>query len=104
MLGALQRSLGVFFFSAIVISSAFAQAPSKKLLLRGRILDTNRAVIANADIWASGEGHSPASTATNWAGEFSLALEPGEYSLRVMADGFAEANQKVSLADTSPSQ
>src|SRR6185312_15194750 len=61
--------------------------------LRGRVLDPNRAAISGVKVTASRTGRDDsASTTTNASGEFSLLLEPGEYTLRCSAEGFAEAS------------
>ena len=101
MLAVLQRSLWVALFSALSIPFISAQVPTKKPLLRGRVVDPNRAAIPGADVWASCEGHAPAPAVTDRDGEFSLALEPGNYHVRVIADGFSEVAQTVSLANTT---
>jgi catecholate siderophore receptor len=59
--------------------------------LRGRVLDPNRAVIAGARITALRKGIAASSALTNANGEFSLSLEPGEYTLQISAEGFAES-------------
>jgi catecholate siderophore receptor len=76
-----------------------AQVPTPHASLRGKVLDQNRAAIAGAKIVVEAKGR-PAnfSTVTDRNGEFSLELEPGEYILRVEANGFSEASQAVSLS------
>lgn len=59
--------------------------------LRGRVLDPNRAAIAGAKIVALRKGTLSSSTQTSANGEFSLTLEPGEYTLQISAEGFAQA-------------
>ncbi|HEV2880907.1 MAG TPA: TonB-dependent siderophore receptor [Pyrinomonadaceae bacterium] len=66
--------------------------------LRGRVLDPNRAVVAGAQLVAEAKGRpSGVTVITDKNGEFSLTLEPGEYSLTVTASGFADASQTVSV-------
>ena len=82
--------------SAILITPAVAQVPqNKKTPIRGKIVDQNRAAIPGADIWASGAGLPSSSAVTDRNGEFSLMLEPGEYQVRVIADGFSEVTHTV---------
>lgn len=85
---------GIFLFAALILlspSAATAQQP-----LRGKVLDPNNAAIAGAIIMAEPEGRPVLpSTTTNSRGEFSLALEPGEYDLQVVAKGFAKTSQRV---------
>lgn len=88
-------------FSAILIPAAFAQTPVKKPVLRGRIVDPNHAGIPGADIWASGNGLPSTSAVTDRNGDFALALDPGQYQVRVQADGFSETTETISLAANS---
>jgi catecholate siderophore receptor len=69
--------------------------------LRGRVLDPNRAVIAGAQVSALRKGALASSAQTNLNGEFSLALEPGEYTLQISAAGFAESFVSVRSMPTS---
>ncbi|HBB86738.1 MAG TPA: TonB-dependent siderophore receptor [Blastocatellia bacterium] len=69
--------------------------------LRGRVLDPNRAVIAGAQIKALRKGTPTSSALTNANGEFSLTLEPGEYTLQISAEGFAESLVSVRSMPTS---
>ena len=85
----------LLIFSVILITPAVAQVPQKKTPVRGKVVDQNRAAIPAADIWASGTGLPSSSAVTDRNGEFSLILEPGEYQLRVMAEGFSEVTQTV---------
>src|SRR5215813_13960806 len=101
MLSIFSRSSLLLVFSAILISAAFAQTPVKKPVLRGRVVDPNHAGIPGADIWASGNGLPSSTAVTNQNGEFSLALEPGEYQVRVLAEGFSETTETVSLMANS---
>jgi len=73
-----------------------------QLTLQGRVLDSTRAAIAGARIAAVPEGRpSSASTLSESNGEFSLTLEPGVYTLTIIAEGFQEASQPLRLAETS---
>ena len=86
--------------SFVVIAGAFSGAIRASEIavqaqLRGKVLDPNRAAIAGAKITATKKGQPDAFTFTNANGEFSLALEPGEYTLQVVAQGFAEASLTV---------
>lgn len=88
-------------FSAVLIPAAFAQTPVKKPVLRGRIVDPNHAGIPGADIWASGNGLPSTSAVTDRNGDFALALDPGQYQVRVQADGFSETTETISLVANS---
>src|SRR5215216_1334652 len=105
MLSIFFRSSFCLLCAAILAASAFAQAPaSKKMLLRGKVVDPNQAAVAGADISASGSGLPSSSAVTDRNGEFSLMLEPGEYNVRVIADGFSEVTETVSPAMITNSQ
>jgi catecholate siderophore receptor len=75
-----------------------AQVVTAQSSLRGKVLDPNRAVVAGAKIVVEAKGRSSSfSAVTDQDGEFSLALEPGEYTVKVLAEGFSEASQTVNL-------
>ena len=99
------RSSLCFLCAAILAASTFAQAPAnKKMLLFGKVVDPNRAAIAGADISASATGLPSSSAVTDRNGEFSLMLEPGEYNVRVKADGFSESIQAINLINRENAQ
>ncbi|MEP6742140.1 MAG: TonB-dependent siderophore receptor [bacterium] len=63
--------------------------------LRGRVFDPNGAAIAGVKITASRNSQDVSTTVTSAGGEFSLLLEPGEYTLKFSAEGFAEASLNI---------
>src|SRR5215204_2400771 len=70
-------------------------------LIRGRVLDQNRAAVADARVIAEGKGHPISYAATtDRNGDFFLAVGPGEYTVRVVADGFSETLQTVSVSQS----
>lgn len=78
-----------------------AQVITAQSSLRGKVLDPNRAVVTGARIVAQAKGRSSSfSAVTDENGEFSLALEPGEYTLKAVAEGFSEAAQTVNLGQS----
>ena len=105
----LTRSILGFVFQlacVVLIAGAFpgaiqASEIAMQSQLRGKVFDPNRAAIAGAKITAVKRGQPDFSTLTNAHGEFSLLLEPGEYALRVSAEGFAEASLTVRSKPTS---
>ena len=99
MLSIVSRSPLLLVFSAILVSTTFAQ--QSKPVLRGRIVDPNHASIPGADIWATANGLPSSSTVSDRNGEFSLTLEPGEYHIRVIAEGFSETTETVNLSSNS---
>jgi catecholate siderophore receptor len=69
--------------------------------IHGKVLDPNGAAVVGASVIAEAKGSSVSfSATTDLNGEFSLAVEPREYTVRVAASGFSEASQTVSLSQT----
>jgi catecholate siderophore receptor len=101
MLSVFTRSSLLVLFSAILIPAAFGQAPAKKPVFRGRVVDPNHAGIPGADIWTSGNGLPSSAAVTDRDGEFAMVLEPGEYQVRVVAEGFSETTQALNLSANS---
>jgi catecholate siderophore receptor len=92
------------FFFFVVLAGAIlceAQVVSVRSLVKGKVLDPNRAAVVGARIDAQTKDGSMGSTVTDQNGEFSLALEPGDYTVTVTADGFSEASQAVRLGQSS---
>jgi catecholate siderophore receptor len=83
--------------SAILITPVPGQVATKKTLMQGKVLDPNRAAIPAADVWISAVGLPSATAVTDRNGEFSVMVEPGEYQLRVTAEGFSEVTQTVTV-------
>lgn len=89
--------LGLFLISG-VFSPSQAEVVNARSSLRGRVLDQNRAAIPSAKVIAEATGGSGSVSAiTDQNGEFSLMLEPGEYTVRVTVNGFSDAVQTVRL-------
>jgi catecholate siderophore receptor len=86
---------GTLLLVGLLLCSVHAREFVVQSQLRGRVLDQNRAAIGGALITAERKGFPPASTLSNDNGEFSFSLEPGEYTLKISADGFAEATKIV---------
>ena len=95
------RSLSVAVLSAISFLSISAQAPTDKALLKGRIFDPNHAAIQGADVLVSKAGLPALTAVTDRNGEFSIALMPGEYQVRISAEGFTETTEIVNLSQNS---
>jgi catecholate siderophore receptor len=88
----------ILIFLVVGTVLAQGQVVTAQSSLRGRVVDPNQAGVAGAQVVAEGNSRtSNISAVTDQNGEFSLPLEPGEYSVRVTASGFAEASQAVSL-------
>lgn len=93
------RSLLSRLFHLAVLLAAItivcrAQSPGIQSL-KGRVLDQNRAAVSGAVITAQRGSREVSSTVSDGKGEFSLTLERDEHSLRVTAEGFADALQTI---------
>jgi len=98
-----KRFLQLFFLVLIAAGSVCSLHANEIVLqaqLRGRVLDSDRAAISGAKITAVRNGVPDSSTVTSSSGEFFLALEPGECSLKIQADGFAEVTQTIKSRPT----
>ena len=95
-IAAIFRPLGII----IIIGASLPLSHAKEMVqaqLRGRVVDQNRAVVVGARVTALGKSQPESSSITNQNGEFSLMLEPGEYTVRINVDGFSDASQVVNL-------
>jgi catecholate siderophore receptor len=91
--------LSLLFILFVGATLAGAQVVTTRSLIRGRVLDPNGAAVVGAKVVADAEGRGARlSTTTARNGEFSMPVEPGEYTLRVAAVGFSEASQTVKLS------
>ncbi len=89
--------LGIFLFLGN-FSVLRAEGVTARALLRGRVLDPNRAIIPGARIIVTSTGiTTPITALTDQNGEFSVQIEPGDYSLRITVDGFSEVSQNIRL-------
>ena len=77
-------SLGIGFSLLAIRSSA---APEQTGKIAGMILDAHQSRIVNAGITVT-NGDSTFRTRSDDKGEFSLNLPPGDYRMKVSADGF----------------
>ena len=73
------------------------QSPPALFPFRGRVLDPAGASIAGARVIAIHDGLSGPSTTTDQSGTFTLALAVGRYTVAVVADGFAQVSQTVTV-------
>jgi catecholate siderophore receptor len=78
-----------------------AQSPKPLLTVEGTVLDSTGAPIQGAVVTASSDGQAAApSTTTNQRGEFKLALGTGRYTVTVVAPGFVERTQSLTLSSS----
>ena len=95
----LMRLVVLFSLIILVISSAIAQNPQR--VLRGRVLDPNRAAIPGASVSVNAPGLPSSTTTTNQHGEYSFTLPPGNYQITATAEGFADVTESVQLGGTA---
>lgn len=94
----LSRSFLFLLFTCPLLVHAQVSTQSS---IRGKVLDPNRAAVPGASVVAEAKERSASfSATTDQNGEFSLAVEPGEYTVRIVASGFSEVSQTVSLSQT----
>jgi catecholate siderophore receptor len=81
-----------------------ARSTSHQATVRGTVLDPMRAPIAGARVTATPEGGSAAASAatTDERGAFSLELEPGAYTMTVVANGFVEISRPLAVTSAQP--
>jgi catecholate siderophore receptor len=90
-----------FFLLILVAGSSYlvqAQSGSDRVHVRGQVVDTNHDRITGATITCE-SNRFKASITTDERGEFSTALPPGEYAIKVWAEGFAESTQKLKVTN-----
>jgi catecholate siderophore receptor len=99
-------------FSRVIVSSLFlsllstfglsaiAEAQTVNTpLLRGKVVDQNRAAIPNAQVIVKQDQDEPSITATSdQQGEFSVNLVKGRYVVTVIAEGFSSYRQILNLS------
>jgi catecholate siderophore receptor len=66
--------------------------------LRGRVLDSTGAPVVGANVTAQRNTQPSIVVSTDGRGEFYIALEPGTYTLKVAASGFADFSERVSVS------
>ncbi|HKP37309.1 MAG TPA: TonB-dependent siderophore receptor [Pyrinomonadaceae bacterium] len=71
-----------------------AQIASDKVMVRGQVLDPNRARVAGATL-AFDSNILSTSVTSDDRGEFAASLPPADYAIKVTANGFSEASTKI---------
>jgi len=94
-------TLTLFLLVLAPAAPARAQAGLTPPTLQGKVLDSMRAPVAGARVEAVRDGSaSGPSTVTDQRGEFTLAIEPGRYTVRVAAPGFQDASKHLTVSRT----
>jgi catecholate siderophore receptor len=79
-----------------------AQTASRSSSIRGKVFDQSRAVVPGAKIVAEAKGRpTTISSVSDQNGEFVLAVEPGEYTVRIGANGVTETSRPVTISQAS---
>jgi outer membrane cobalamin receptor len=91
------KALRVFLCSITFAAATAAQASSQAGQVSGRVTDKRGDAVSNARVVAVADNQPRGETTTDGSGQFMLALPPGDYELRVSADGFSVFRQRVSL-------
>ena len=89
-------SCGLWVVGALLCRVS-AQTP--RVALQGKVLDPTLAPIAGARITATLESRPDSSAMSDGHGEFSLLLEPGAYTIKIVADGFVEHLHTIDLGE-----
>ena len=93
------RRLLLVCTALLACSSSLLQAapnPPDSFTLRGHVLDQSRGCVVGARVEATPQGTGAASSTTSdQAGEFTLILQPGTYTVTVTAPGFTAISQPV---------
>ncbi|HYG98212.1 MAG TPA: TonB-dependent siderophore receptor [Terriglobales bacterium] len=94
------RLVVLFCWLLLFVGTALSQVvvSSGKVQIKGTVSDSTRARIPGAHVVAVPAGASSGPSVTSDAnGEFSLAVEPGDYTLRVSHKGFVSSSHKIRL-------
>src|SRR5215475_9879382 len=78
----------------IFAAVASAQTSSQ---ISGRVTDKHGDAVGAARVVAVADNQTRGETSADGSGQFTLTLPPGDYELRVSADGFSVFRQRVSL-------
>jgi uncharacterized membrane protein YgcG len=97
--------LNISQFSVLcVVSALTVWAQGAGTIIKGTVKDPSAAVIPNAAVHVTGGGQTrDAKTDNN--GQFTVAIPPGQYEVRVSAPGFVDADQQnvsVTNGQTNP--
>ncbi len=77
-----------------------AQVSTRTAQISGRITDKRGDAVSAARVAAVAGDQTKGETMADGSGQFTLALPPGDYELRVSADGFSVFRRRVSLDST----
>jgi catecholate siderophore receptor len=102
MVTALRLTISALILTFIA-GTSLAQMNTQPVI-RGRVVDPDRASVVGAIVLAESNGSTARySAVTDPNGAFSLVVPPGSYTVKVNADGFSEATQTIVLSATGNS-
>jgi catecholate siderophore receptor len=83
---------------ALFFSFSLAQAQSSQALLRGKVFDSSHSPVVGAQITVirTSQNAGP-SILSDEEGDFSISVEPGDYTLKISAAGFSDSSETVNL-------
>lgn len=89
----------IFLLACILAHSGLAQTGTG--LLRGQVTDPSASAVSGATILVITPANQTLTTTTNRDGLYEVkGLEPGKYTVKVIADGFSEySNESVSISN-----
>ncbi|MGH9762885.1 MAG: carboxypeptidase regulatory-like domain-containing protein, partial [Blastocatellia bacterium] len=88
---------GFFLVSGVLVERASAQISEGAIV--GTVSDVNGGRVTGATVTATGSGGVKRTASTGSTGEFRIeSLQPGEYSLKIDANGFGAYQRTVSVA------
>lgn len=90
----------VLIIALLVLTTAARAQQTQPQTLRGVVLDTNQAAISGALITL--EGLAGGAARSDGKGKFSLAVAPGNYSLKTAAEGFEAVTRSVTIGANDP--
>lgn len=89
-----------FLLLFLFLAGAAAQGQTNltQFALTGRITDTSGAAVSGARVSITANKQAAGSATTADDGKFTISLAPGEYELRVTANGFSNYSRRITLS------
>ena len=75
-----------------------ARQSASQAVIRGRVVDSSGGAIVGAQVTVTSDRPgTPVTTVTNQQGEFELTILPGNYVVRISANGFVDSSRRLTL-------
>jgi len=99
----MKNIIAVLLVAFCTVSSIWAQANGRGVVLKGTVKDPNGAVVAGARVFLTGgQTQIKRTTISDASGNFTFRyLATGDYQIRVAAEGFAARNAGVTLTSAA---